>query len=136
MSKRRWIPRAVVVFDALFWLSFWGYFFVQSIATPKIIVWGDTPPFFSIGGRSFPGDVAAISQSLVFQIAFWLNLPCWIITWPLGYLVGAHTVFGTNAAGARLVLITMLSFVQWWVIGKAILLIVQRFQLFENRLSR
>ena len=117
-NKRTYIMRhTLLAVNAAYWLFFWGYFFLFS-TQPRAVNWEGSPPFYVVLGRGFGSAVPAVFHSTLLQSCFWLNLPCWLVTWPLGYIVGTGVVAGTNAAGIRLLTIMVLSFGQWHFIGK------------------
>ena len=116
----------LLILNSLYWAGFWVYFSVWSIATPRHLAWEEIPPFYAVFGRSFPMTAPAVFHSVVFQTAFWLHLPCWLLTWPLGPMIGATTIVGTNAAGVRLLLITALSYAQWYAVARILGFVVDR----------
>lgn len=125
--NRLWTTLLAV--NSLFWAGFWVYFFARSIATPQPLTWEEIPPFYAVFGRSFPLTAPDVFHSVVFQTAFWSHLPCWLLTWPVGTVMGANTIIGTNAAGVRLILITALSYVQWYAAVRLVGFVVNRWML-------
>jgi hypothetical protein len=116
-SNRIWI--GLLVLNTAYWLWFWAYFFMHSIR-PQPLAWEMPAPFYTVLGRSFPLPEPTVFHSMVIQTAFWLNLPCWLVTWPLGGAMGTNTILHTNAPGLRLVLITALSYGQWYIVSKVV----------------
>src|SRR5687768_4563602 len=108
-----------------YWLSFWGYFFLRSTPAPRINEWERPYPVYEVLGRGFmyvvPGfEVRDVSSTPIMKAVVWPNLPCWLITWPLVQVMGTTKLLGTNAAGLRLILITMLSYWQWYFVAEVI----------------
>lgn len=113
--SRIWIT---LLLNTIYWLCFWGFFSLHSTPVPQVIAWGQLSPFYVVAGRAFEYAVSDVFHTPLIQSAFWLNLPCWLITWPLGPAMGGTEIAGTNSAGLRLILITLLSYGQWYGIGK------------------
>lgn len=99
---------------AVYWMCFWLFFTMHSAPVPSVQEWGTSIPLFQVFSHGLGTNGAGVLSSPLIQSNFWLNLPCWLITWPLAHLGLSGSSLGTNVPGGRLLLITLLSGVQWY----------------------
>lgn len=102
---------------AVYWMGFWLFFATHSTPVPSVQEWGASIPLFQVFSHGLGTNGAGVLSSPLIQSNFWLNLPCWLITWPLTHLGLSGSMLGTNVPGGRLLLITLLSGVQWYFIA-------------------
>jgi uncharacterized membrane protein len=101
----------------IYWIGFWALFFGTSVPVPPERGYEVIGPIFEIFHRGVGENLAAAVHAPWMISSFWLNIPCWLITWPLTKLGISGSFLGTNLPGGRLMLITLLSFVQWYFIA-------------------
>ena len=100
----------------LYWTVFWTLFFLNSASVVSERKYEGIGPLFEVLRRGFGVNITVALDAPWIMSNFWLNLPCWLITWPLMHLGLNGTFLGTNVPGWRLLLITVLSGVQWYFI--------------------
>src|SRR5215831_6716884 len=89
MTNRRNMAWTILLAaNSLYWAAFWGYFFLLSVATQPRVAWEQPPLIYTVLGRSFPMTAPDVYHTFMLQSAFWVQLPCWLLTWPLGKLMG------------------------------------------------
>jgi hypothetical protein len=127
----KWLSTRLLIMTgtAVYWLYFWLFFAIHSTPVPTVHEWGTSIPLFQVFSHGFGTDGARVLSSPLVRFNFWLNLPCWLITWPLTRLGLSGSILGTNMLGGRLLLVTLLSGVQWYLISS-------RLQRLLNRKSR
>ena len=101
----------------VYWTMFWALFFRNSAPILSERRYEEIGPLFEVFSRGFGGNLTAAAHASWMMSSFWLNLPCWLITWPLTHLGLSGSFLGTNVPGWRLLLITVLSGVQWYFIA-------------------
>lgn len=103
---------------AVYWIGFWWCFSKAAIPVPPMRVYEDLGFMFEFFHRGIRARTAFETPWIA--SCFWCNLPCWVLTWPLGrlYAVGdvLESAVGMNLSGARLLLVNILSFLQWSLI--------------------
>jgi hypothetical protein len=117
-KSRRGIT-VLMVLNSLFWALFWAIFFWHSSSEMRPAAW-EQDSFYLVLGRGFGNVATGAFRSWFIESALLLHIPCVLITWPLGPLFGDIYVAGTNLAGLRLILITLLSYGQWYVVAKVV----------------
>jgi len=101
----------------MYWTMFWALFFRNSAPVLSERRYEEIGPLFEVFSRGFGENLAAAAHTPWMMSSFWLNLPCWLITSPLTHLGLSGSFLGTNVSGWRLLLITVLSGVQWYFIA-------------------
>jgi hypothetical protein len=119
MTKARSVSLRLftMIGTAAYWIWFWTLFVVRSTPVPSVPEWGASVSSFQVFSRGIGADGEGILHSILMQSNFWLNIPCWVITWPLMHVGISGSFLGTNMAGGRLLLITLLSPLQWCLIA-------------------
>jgi|GEM_PF-4507207 len=107
----------LVFLMVLYWLFFWCSFFVQSVPVSAATEFYESRPLYILLFRGVGFDGLRFVESFTMRSCLVLNLPCWLITMPLGLLDKGGIWFGTNLLGARLALVTLLSGVQWYLLA-------------------
>ena len=108
---------ALIGANALFLIWFWWYFFAHASphqAGPP--AWEQAAPWAVVLNRGLGSSLSVpeLKSIPIFQAAFLVYVPCFVVTWPLGrFLSSEFYVLGTNPQGLRLIAVTALSFVQW-----------------------
>jgi hypothetical protein len=125
-KSRRWIT-PLGALNSLFWMFFWGYFFLHSSPEVRPAAW-EQDSFFLVFRRGFGNVATGAFRSWFIESALLLHMPCVLVTWPLTQLFGDIYIAGTNLAGLRLILITLLSYGQWYGIGKIAAMVRKRWK--------
>jgi hypothetical protein len=116
--NRRWVV-ILLSANAAFWVCFWIYFFTHPTTPAPQAVWEGGAQWAKVFGRSF-GDGNSLHETVsvpVVRVVTIVFLPCVLVTWPLPHFApGTFEIAGSDAQGVRLILVTVLSFVQWLVI--------------------
>ncbi len=133
-QSRLWIT--LLALNSAYWVFFWWYFFWQSSVALPITTWEQEVPFYVVFGRAFGGADPVAFHTWLIQSALWLNLPCWLITWPLGHAMGSVQIASTNYAGLRLILVTLLSYGQWYGIGRIAGIVRERWKNGPGRVAQ
>lgn len=109
----------VITFTALlaYWIWFWAMFFHHAIPVMPERTYESIGPLLEVFNKGFGDNVALASHTPWMVSSLWLNFPCWLLTWPLTRLGFSGNFLGTNIPGWRLLLITVLSGVQWYFIA-------------------
>ena|ERR1035437_1807734 len=111
---------------AVYWAWFWIYFFAYSVPVVRPVTWESPIPLYLVFSRGLETYGVLIHHSFLFRSSFWINIPCWLLTWPITKLMIRSDFLNTNVLGWRLVLITFLSIVQWYLIANCIQLIFRK----------
>jgi hypothetical protein len=130
------LSRIVLLFlilNTLLWIIFWGGFFSESIAYPH-------PPMPTEGiavsqvvaHRAIPHDLAP-NRDTYYQVSFIPNLPSFLVTRVLFNIAtrgfrSPELYLGTTVAGYELICWMVVSFLQWYLIGRAISWLMSRRQ--------
>ena len=130
MTKKFPISIRVLIMTGavVYWVCFWFFFAMHSTPVPFVQEWGASIPLFQVFSHGLGADGAGMLQSPLIQSNFWLNLPCWLITWPLAHLGLSGSFLGTNIPGWRLLLVTVLSGIQWYFVASWLQKIVNKWQ--------
>lgn len=127
-AKGQRLIRALLIANTLFWVLFWGYCYWASEPTPALLssqpgpIYHSHPNYVSFLGRGLPdGFPKPVKTATLVQ------LPSLAISAGLAqFLPGEFLFAGTNQPGFRLLGTTLLSFVQWYLVGLAIGWLVSR----------
>ncbi len=122
ISGRVSARQTAMVMLAIYWVGFWLSFFRHAVPTPVERGYEAIGPIFRIFHLGVGANLAAVAQMPWFISSFWLNPACWLLTWPLTKL--DLDLLGTNADGARLIVVTALSFLQW----SMVISLIERFR--------
>lgn len=108
-----------LVFTVLlaYWIWFWAMFFHNAVPVGLERPYESIGPIFEVFNRGLGDNLGIASRTPWMLSNLWLNFPCWLITWPLSRLGITGSFVGTNVPGWRLLLITILSGVQWYFIA-------------------
>lgn len=123
------IPTLLIA-NTVFWLLFWGYFMWLSEATPNLLstqpgrVYHSHPNYVSVFGRGlqdgFPEPIKKVTL---------VQLPSLLLAVALAYVLPGELLFaGTNPPGFRLLATMFISYVQWYLLGSLISLLLARFR--------
>lgn len=124
---------ALIGANVLFFIWFWWYFFAHASpyqAGPP--AWEQVAPWAVVFNRGLGSSLSVLELKSVpiFQAAFLVYLPCFVVTWPFWRSLSPEFyVLGTNPQGLRLIVVTVLSFAQWTLllrIGTALVRSAQR----------
>jgi hypothetical protein len=117
----------LIAANLLFLIWFWWYFFAYSSTyKTKSVTWEQADPWAVVFNRGLGNSLSMpeLKTVPIFLVASIVYLPCFLITWPIGrFLSPEIIILGTNPQGLRLIMVTILSFVQWAIllrIGTAI----------------
>jgi hypothetical protein len=109
--------KILICMNVLYWICFWGYFFTHAMPyQPEPPAWGQAAPWMIVFNRGLGNSISIVElmKIPIFHVSLIVYLPCFMVTWPLGRFLSPELyMFGTNAQGLRLILVTMLSFAQW-----------------------
>jgi len=118
-----------LVINSIYWLWFWVYFLTHSIPQQPPVVAMEVPrPYFVVLGRETTMPEPEILRTPWIKSALWLNLPSVLITLLLPMVIrdGTATFLGTNLSGLRLILVTFLSYGQWYVVAKLMSILITK----------
>jgi hypothetical protein len=128
-STRGRFITAVLVANSVLWVLFWGYFLWGSEPAPAPLskhlfrIYHTHPEYVSVLGRAlqdgFPKPIV-VGTVLV-------QFPSFLVAYPLGHYLPGDVVFAqTNHRGLMLLLVTALSYGQWYLVGITLGWLVRR----------
>jgi hypothetical protein len=127
---------ALIGANILFLVWFWWYFFAHAsqyqAGHPS---WEQAAPWAVVLNRGFGNSLSMLELKAVpiFQISFVVYFPCFVVTWPLGrFFPPEFYMLGTNPQGLRLIMVTVLSFIQWALLVKIYTTLLRMLNLRKN----
>ncbi len=129
IEGRSFIRKITMAILAVYWAGFWLSFFQNAVPLPAVRPYEAIGPLYHVFNKGLGENAAAIMRMPWFVSSFWLHILCFLITWPLTRMRSTGDLLGTNVEGFRLILVTLLSFLQWGLV----IAWIERFQQSQRR---
>lgn len=130
-SGRSRIISVLLIANAVLWVIFWAGFFSHSVAYPKVPTPTEGIPLPEVVGHRAANPDLAPNRDTYFQVSFIPNSPSFLLTRVL-FNIPTHgyrspdLYLGTTAAGYELLCWMLMSFLQWYLIGRVAAWLVSR----------
>jgi hypothetical protein len=121
LCSRSRLAISLILANGVFWLVFIVYFWWKGyLYNPHVKLFEEPAPPYIIWGRAFPFDQYMSPFMKASRILQW---PSFYAASPLNFLassrgiVGDTQYWGTSVGGYYLILVCLLSFIQWYLIA-------------------
>ena len=126
-----------MIANLAFWIFFWISLTIRMVPyEPHPPLFEEMRPAFVIDSRAFPALEERTALSL--KLVRYGQLPSILMVYPAGWLfnefvveeppLGADTYWGMSPAIYHLILITLVSFGQWYLVALFVMWLIQKFK--------
>jgi hypothetical protein len=140
-SKSRRIVLLLLAVNAVLWAIFWVGFFSNSVAYPKMQTPGEGAYVTDVVSHRAISPERPLDLQMFYRASFIPNLPSFLVTRVL-FNIPTHRnrppdlYLGTTVAGYELLCWMIFSFLQWYLIGRAVVWFANRKKNFADGVRR